>query len=421
MIIRKAQYGLKSSGKCWHDKLHDVLKDLGFFPSKAEEDIWMRDKGDHYEYLAVYVDDLLIASKDPQAIIDSLTSKPVNFKLKGTGPVIYHLGCDYFRDENGILCVAPLKYIDRMADTYRELFGVAPKQNIQSPMEKGDHPELDDSPLLEEDGIHKYQSLIGTLQWTISLGRFDIATAVMTMSSFRVAPREGHLTRLRRICGYLVKFRSACIRIRTEMPDYSDLPSREDDWSRTVYGDVREQKAEDAPPPKGKIVRTTTYKDANLHHDMATGRAVTGVLHFLNGTPIEWYTRKQPTVETATYGSEFTAAKTAIQQIAALRLTLQYLGVNIEPSAYMFGDNESVVKSSTIPQSQLGKRHHALAYHFAREAIASKMVVFSHLPSELNVADILSKHWGHSQVYQLLKPIFFYVGDTLDLIREEGS
>jgi hypothetical protein len=300
-----------------------VLKDLGFFPSKAEEDIWMRDKGDHYEYLAVYVDDLLIASKNPQAIIDSLTSKPVNFKLKGTGPVIYHLGCDYFRDEDGILCVAPLKYIDRMADTYRELFGVAPKQNIQSPMEKGDHPELDDSPLLEEDGIHKYQSLIGTLQWTISLGRFDIATAVMTMSSFRVAPREGHLTRLRRICGYLVKFRSACIRIRTKMPDYSDLPSREDDWSRTVYGDVREQKAEDAPPPKGKTVRTTTYKDANLHHDMATGRAVTGVLHFLNGTPIEWYTRKQPTVETATYGSEFTAAKTAIQQIAALRLTLQ--------------------------------------------------------------------------------------------------
>jgi hypothetical protein len=205
------------------------------------------------------------------------------------------------------------------------------------------------------------------------------------------------------------------------MPDYSDLPSREDDWSRTVYGDVREQKAEDAPPPKGKTVRTTTYKDANLHHDMATGRAVTGVLHFLNGTPIEWYTRKQPTVETATYGSEFTAAKTAIQQIAALRLTLQYLGVNIEPSAYMFGDNESVVKSSTIPQSQLGKRHHALAYHFAREAIASKMVVFSHLPSELNVADILSKHWGHSQVYQLLKPLFFYVGDTLDLIREERS
>jgi hypothetical protein len=393
---------------------------MGFFPSKAEEDIWMRDAGDHYEYLAVYVDDILIASKNPQAIIDALTSDPINFKLKGTGPVEFHLGCNYFRDEDGTLCVAPLKYIDRMVDAYKAMFGTGPKQNIQSPLEKGDHPELDESPLLGEDGIKKYQSLIGTLQWTISLGRFDIATAVMTMSSFRVAPREGHLERLCRICGYLSKFKSACIRVRTELPDYSDLPDQDHDWARTVYGNVREQRPHDAPTPKGKLVRTTTYKDANLYHDMATGKAVTGVIHFLNGTPVEWFTRKQPTVETATYGSEFSAARTAIQQIAGLRLTLQYLGVNIDSTSYLFGDNESVVKSSTLPQSQLGKRHHALAYHFTREAVASKMVTFHHIPSELNVADILSKHWGHSQVYPILKPILFYQGDTLELIDAEG-
>jgi hypothetical protein len=69
-MIIKAQYGLKSSGKRWHDKLFDVLYDMGFRPSKAEEDIWMRDMGDHYEYLALYVNDLAIASKNPQAIID---------------------------------------------------------------------------------------------------------------------------------------------------------------------------------------------------------------------------------------------------------------------------------------------------------------------------------------------------------------
>ena len=208
--------------------------------------------------------------------------------------------------------------------------------------------------------------------------------------------------------------------MRTELPDYSDLPDQDHDWARTVYGNVREQRPHDAPTPKGKLVRTTTYKDANLYHDMATGKAVTGIIHFLNGTPVEWFTRKQPTVETATYGSEFSAARTAIQQIAGLRLTLQYLGVNIDSTSYLFGDNESVVKSSTLPQSQLGKRHHALAYHFTREAVASKMVTFHHIPSELNVADILSKHWGHSQVYPILKPILFYQGDTLELIDAEG-
>ncbi len=88
----------------------------------------MRDAGDHYEYIAVYVDDLMIASKNPQAIIDALTNKPNNFKLKGTGPVTFHLGCDYFRDENGILCTGPRKYIERMEASYKNLFGSMPSQ-----------------------------------------------------------------------------------------------------------------------------------------------------------------------------------------------------------------------------------------------------------------------------------------------------
>ena len=98
---------------------------------------------------------------------------------------------------------------------------------------------------------------------------------------------------------------------------------------------------------------------------------------------------------------------------------LQYLGVPIEDQSYMFGDNEAVVKSGSIPHSQLSKRHHALAYHFTREAVASGMVVFMHIPGEHNVADILSKHWGHSQVYPLLKPLLFYQGDTMSLLKEE--
>ena len=187
----------------WHDRLHDVLKAMGFFPSKAEEDIWMKDCGDHYEYIAVYVDDLMIMSKKPQGIIDSLT-KEHKFKLKGTGPVTFHLGCDFFRDETGTLCFGPKKYIERMCDEYTRMFGSRPKHTgASSPLAHGDHPELDTSELLDVEGIKQYQSLIGTLQWTITLGRFDVGTAVMTMSGFRVAPRKGHLERVKRICCYL--------------------------------------------------------------------------------------------------------------------------------------------------------------------------------------------------------------------------
>ena len=83
---------------------------MNFFPSKAEPDIWMRDMGDHYEYIAVYVDDLLIASKAPQDLIDVL-QKEHKFNLKGPGPISFHLGCDFFCDKDGVLCYAPHKYI----------------------------------------------------------------------------------------------------------------------------------------------------------------------------------------------------------------------------------------------------------------------------------------------------------------------
>jgi hypothetical protein len=278
---------------------------------------------------------------------------------------------------------------------------------------------LDTSPLLDFDGIKQYQSLIGVLQWAITLGRFDIATAVMTMSGFRVAPREGHLDRLRRICGYLLKMKHGFIRVRTEEPDYSDLSSPDYDWARSVYGEVKEQLPLDAPKPLGKRVVLTTYVDANLYHDMVTGRSVTGVLHYINQTPVGWFTKKQATVETATYGSEFTAAKIAVQQIIAMRYTLRYLGVPVHGPTHMFGDNSSVVTSGSIPHSPLRKRHHALAYHFTREAIASDVVDFQFIPSHHNPADILSKHWGYSQIWPMLQCILFWQGDTSMLLERE--
>jgi hypothetical protein len=126
-------------------------------------------------------------------------------------------------------------------------------------------------------------------------------------------------------------------------------------------------------------------------------------------------------VEIATYGSEFVAAKTAIQQIVALRLTLRYLGVPLDDPSYLFGDNKSVVKSGTIPHSQLHKRHHGLAYHFTCEAVASQAVSFHHLPGHLNPADTLSKHWGYQQVWPLLQPILFWRGDTGKLLLIEAE
>ena len=81
-VIVKAIYGLRSSGARWHDRLHDTLQGMGFTPSRADADIWMRSVGDHYEYIAVYVNDLLIASRTPACVIQDLEGNPNSFKLK---------------------------------------------------------------------------------------------------------------------------------------------------------------------------------------------------------------------------------------------------------------------------------------------------------------------------------------------------
>ena len=73
---------------------------MGFTPSKADPDVWMRKNGDIYEYIATYVDNLAICMKDPTEVTNSLREK-YGYKLKGVGPITYHLGSDYKRDPDG--------------------------------------------------------------------------------------------------------------------------------------------------------------------------------------------------------------------------------------------------------------------------------------------------------------------------------
>jgi hypothetical protein len=128
--------------------------------------------------------------KNPKELTGIL-EKLRKFKLKGTGPISFHLWMDFTRDEDNTLCVSPAKFIDKLVTSYEKTFGIKPNTSVTSPLEKGDHPELDTFELCTTDEIAQYQSMIGALQWILTIGRFDINTAVM--SGFRMAPRVGHL------------------------------------------------------------------------------------------------------------------------------------------------------------------------------------------------------------------------------------
>ena len=169
LLVDKALYGLQSSGARWHDEFSMCMCTEGFFPCRAEPDIWMRPADGHYEYVAVYVDDIAFAVNKSQEFVAQLSNKH-NFKLKGTGPIDYHLGANFSRDMDGTLCMSPKKYIvERLASSYLSMFGEKPKTKCKSPLERGDHPETDTSELLDVEGIQQYHSLIGSLQWVVTL------------------------------------------------------------------------------------------------------------------------------------------------------------------------------------------------------------------------------------------------------------
>ena len=214
------------------------------------------------------------------------------------------------------------------------------------------------------------------------------------------------LQRKKRIYGDLSRTEHYALWFRTDKRNYMHLPDLDYVWT-TIYGNVLEEIPKDAPEPLGKSVTATTLLDANLLHGLITGRSVTAVVHFFNLAPGDWYSKRKATVENATYGSEFVAAKTATEQIVDIRQTLRYLGVPIKSKAYMFGDNKSVVTSSTVPHSLQSKRHNILSYHRVREAIAAKILVFRWYVSSQKLP---SKHWEVSKVFHIIRDLFDFQG-----------
>jgi hypothetical protein len=319
-------------------------------------------------------------------------------------------------DGEEVFTMGSKTYIKRCISNFERIMGFKPPKKVRIPKDPKDHPELDETDFLDEKGKKVYMSLMGMLQWAVTLGRIDIHEAVMTMSRFRTQPRKGHLERLVKIFGYLNYYKSCSIKFRTESPDYSRFKEETFDWSY-IYGDVHEELPSDMPEPKGKPVVISVFHDANLYHCHVTGRAVTGILVMLNKTPIHWVSKRQATVETATYGSEFVSGRASTDEVVEFRYNMRMLGAPIDGPSYLFGDNKSVVDSASIPDFNIKKRHLALAYHRMREAIVAGIIRYHHIEGKENPADVLTKSLLHAQLWYLMKPILHWI----DTSEEEGE
>ena len=209
------------------------------------------------------------------------------------------------------------------------------------------------------------------------------------MAAFSAAPRIGDLEAVFHMYSYLKWHQRS--RLVFDSAYNKEIKIREKpDWS-PFYGDLQEEDPPGMPKPRGKPVQQFTYEDSDHAGDTVTRRSRTGVLMFVNRAPIAWYSKKQLSVETSTFSSEFMALKTAIELSIGLRYKLKMMGVPLDGPIVILADNQSVVVNASHPPSVLKKKSVSIAYHFCREHAARGTVQVCFVRSEENLADMLTK------------------------------
>jgi hypothetical protein len=186
-------------------------------------------------------------------------------------------------------------------------------------------------------------------------------------------PQEGHLNPVFHRFGYLKSKPKKTLAFDWTHPDINELQFVKCDWHDFYWG-LQELIPGDMPYPKGNVVSTHCFIHADHAGNRVTTRLQTGILFFVNRSPIVWYSNNQNMVETSTFSNEFVAMKIAVKLSDALRYKLWMFGIPIEGPTNVFCNTEAVTKNAIHPEATLKKEHHAIAYHQTREVVAAGMI-----------------------------------------------
>jgi hypothetical protein len=191
----------------------------------------------------------------------------------------------------------------------------------------------------------------------------------------------------------------------------------EEHW-KEFYPDATDRVPPNMPEPLGNPVMVAAYVDANHAGNLANRRSHTGVLIYVNNALITWYSKRQNTVESSSFGSEFVALRIATELIESLRYKLRMFGVPIEGTTNVYCDNKSVVTNASIPTSVLNKRHNAICYHRVREAQAAGIINVLWIEGTSNLADLLTKTTLASNVKHDISDCIF---SNKSVVIEDGA
>ena len=355
----------------------------------------------------LYTDDILSVGEHAEKVIRKEIAKYFELKEKSVGDPSIYLGSNVRRVQLdtgmeawafgcGTYVAAAISNVydhlkDRLAkgDTRYSI-----PNRVTTQMKTIYRPELDVSPELNAtDGAYYHQSLIGILRWMVELGRVDITLEVSMMSSHLALPREGHLEQVFHIFGYLKAHPNTELVFDPTVPDLDLSGFEQRDWTTSEFGHLqgKEEVSPKMPQPRGLGFIIYAEVDADHASDTVTRRSRTGFLVYINSSLIYWSSKKQTSVKSSSFGSEFCAMKQVCEYLRGLRYKLRMFGIPVDGPSYVFGDNQSVLANTSVPDSQLKKKAQSIAYHFVREGAARDEWRTSYINTHANRSDLLTK------------------------------
>lgn len=421
-------YGLNTAGAVWAVSCQTALLKMGFSQSPHDRAIYYReiqtDDGPEYEYVCTYVDDFILASKRMDELTDEL-SKIWEFKHSTNmeGGVRY-VGADCKHDKIG-------RTLDIHCHTYiqealEHIEGYSKKESQRgikkfnlphierkTPMLEDDHPESlegEEAEFLDEGDTRTYQSYIGALNWCCTLCRIDIEYSVNALSSYNAAPRVGHARRVMRIWGYLKAHPNMGVRLDpTDFFDLEDedstLTPEQREHLKIEYGDLEEECDPNDPRPLGKALTLTGMADADHAHNQVDRRSTNGRIIFLGRGILAWKSKRQVGCEGSSYGSELRAMASTARELRGYRMFLRGIGIPVKGTSLLFVDNAAALYAASNLATTLKVKHLSIDYHTLRELTAWGVIQPEKVPTEQNLADVLTKPTSRQTFWRLINQL----------------
>ena len=360
--LRKALYGLKQAPRAWNKRLNDFLVGKGFCRSSYDTAIYTEGSGDSRVFIGVYVDDILVISRDLKRVEEIKSLLGTEFEMTDFGEADTVLGIQIKRNlTEGWLELNQHRYIETVLDR----FNMTACRSISVPLESGVKYSKEQGASNEAEAERMqavpYKEAIGSLMYLMVCTRMDLAAAIGVFSRFMQSPGVDHWEGVKKVLRYLRGTSEKCLRFQRQ-------------GGVTLSG----------------------YCDSDFAGCVDTRRSTSGYVFLLSGGAVSWSSKRQPVVVLSTTEAEYIAGTHAAQEALWLKRFLGDLGWE-QGRVLVRCDSTSALRLMKNPEFHARTKHIEVKYHFLREKIEAGELEFKYVGTNLQCADFMTKGLGREK------------------------